>query len=122
MNEDWAVGFSVAAPFVGSLDYGRSWAGRYVDRELDLAVYRFGPAAAYRVNDWLSLGATVGVNYANLDLKVAIPTPGTDGKFQIENADQWELSWGLSALLDSGGCLDDGSETGRLSQDEEGRE
>jgi long-chain fatty acid transport protein len=100
LNEDWAVGFSLTAPFVGSLDYGSNWAGRYMVREIDLASYRFGPSAAYQVNDWLSLGATVALNYTNLGLKTAIPTPGADGSLKIEDADEWELSFGLSAMLE----------------------
>ncbi len=41
-----------------------------------LPVYRAGPAVAYRVNDWLSLGASVAINYTRFDLKVAIPSLG----------------------------------------------
>ena len=69
VNEQLSVGFSFTAPFVGSLDYGRSWAGRYFAREVDLAMYRASPAVAYRVNDWLSLGTSVAINYNEVRLQ-----------------------------------------------------
>ncbi len=64
LNEEWAVGASFTAPFVGSLDYRDSWPGRYFIQEFDLTAYRLAPAVAYQVNDWLSLGATAGVIYS----------------------------------------------------------
>ena len=104
LNEEWAVGASFTAPFVGSLDYGDSWAGRYFIRRFDLTSYRVAPAVAYQVNDWLSLGATAGVVYSEVELKLAVPTPvpapGGDGQIKIKDADDWEVSWGLSAMLD----------------------
>ena len=30
-------------------------------------MYRVAPAIAYQLTDWLSIGGSVGVNYANLD-------------------------------------------------------
>ena len=56
LDERWTLGFSVTAPFIGSIDYGRNFAGRYFLREFDIATYRAAPAVSYRVNDWLSLG------------------------------------------------------------------
>ena len=102
VNEQLAVGFSFTAPFIGSLDYGRSWAGRFFVREVDLAMYRASPAVAYRVNDWLSLGASVAINYTRFDFKVAIPSlgPAPDGKLKIDKADQWEWSFSLGAMIE----------------------
>ncbi len=100
LNEKWALGFSLTAPFIGSLDYGRSWAGRYFAREVDLAMYRAAPAVAYRVNDWLSLGASVAINYTKFDFKVAIPTLTTDAKLKIDGADEWQWSFSLGAMLE----------------------
>ena len=100
VNEQLSVGFSFTAPFVGSLDYGRSWAGRYIAREVDRAMYRASPAVAYRVNDWLSLGASVAINYTRFDFKVAIPTPGPDGKLKVDKSDQWQWSFSLGAMIE----------------------
>jgi long-chain fatty acid transport protein len=102
VTEEWAVGFSVTAPIVGALEPRDTWAGRYVITKLKLATYRFGPSVAYRVNDWLSLGATVGVNYSKLGFRVKIPSPigASDGKLRISDADQWVVNWGLSALIE----------------------
>jgi long-chain fatty acid transport protein len=100
LNEEWAVGANFTAPFVGSLDYGDTWAGRYFDWKFDLTSYRLAPSVAYQVNDWLSLGATGGVIYSEVELKVAVPTLGGDGSIKLKDADDWEVSWGLSAMMD----------------------
>jgi long-chain fatty acid transport protein len=100
IDDRWAVGFSVTAPFVGTLDPDDGWVGRYQLTKLDLQVLRFGPSVSYRVNGWLSLGATVAMNYTTLGLRVAIPTGGADGGLRVSDADEWEPSWLVSAMLE----------------------
>ncbi len=100
LNEEWAVGASFTAPFVGSLDYRDSWPGRYFIQEFDLTAYRLAPAVAYQVNDWLSLGATLGVIYSEIELKRAVPTRAGEGQIKREDADDWAVTWGLSAMMD----------------------
>jgi long-chain fatty acid transport protein len=100
LSEEWAVGANFTAPFVGSLDYRDTWAGRYFIQQFDLTSYRVAPSVAYQVNDWLSLGATAGVVYSEVELKVAVPTLGGDGSIKLKDADDWEVSWGLSAMMD----------------------
>ncbi len=100
LNEEWSLGFSVTAPFVGTLDPRDDWPGRYQLTKLDLTTYRFSPAAAYRVNDWLSLGATIGINYTDLGLRVAVPTGGADGGVRVKDADQWVVNFSLGAMIE----------------------
>lgn len=101
VNDDWAIGFSLTMPFAGSLDPDDGWAGRYMLQKIDLSILRIGPAVSYRVNDWLSVGASVGFNYVNLaSFRAAIPTPGPDGRLRISDADDWETTWSVSTLLE----------------------
>ena len=41
----------------GSLNYGKEWAGRYSVQKLQSLSGTLNPGLAYRVNEWLSLGA-----------------------------------------------------------------
>lgn len=98
LDERWSVGLNFAAPFVGSLDPDEGWVGRYSMTSLDLAVYSAGPAVAYKLTDKLSLGVQGFVNYADMDMKVAINTAGADGQAKIKDADDWQTSWGAGLL------------------------
>jgi long-chain fatty acid transport protein len=95
INERLVGGFSVTAPFVGTLDYDDNWVGRYIIREFDFTAFAFTGSAAYELTDKLSVGAQVMAVYANMDFKVAIPGPLGDGGVHIDDADGWEPSFGL---------------------------
>jgi long-chain fatty acid transport protein len=99
LEERWAVGFSATAPFVGTLDYGSSWVGRYVVRSIDFLSLAFTPSVAYKVTDRLSIGAQALISYTKIDLRASVntPTPG-DGRLHIDSADQWKPGWGLGLL------------------------
>ena len=101
IGEELAVGFTATAPIVGSLDYGATWAGRYIVRSFDLTTIAAGPAVAYEVTDRLSVGLQGLVVYGDVDLKVALntgglpaPMPVGDGRVKIDGADQWTFAWG----------------------------
>lgn len=72
LGEDWRVGISATAPFGLTLDYFDDWAGRYYVQDTRLITININPALAWRVNDWLSLGAGVSAEYAKLDASFAL--------------------------------------------------
>lgn len=98
LNDDWALGISLTVPFAGVLDPDDDWPGRFVLQKMGLAVLRIGPAVSYRVNSWLSLGASVGFNYTNLST-YRLTTP-TGGHLRISDADGWATTWGASVMLE----------------------
>ena len=101
VDEDLALGFSLTAPFVGTLDYGSTWAGRYMIQKIEFMSMRFAPAVGYRVNEWLSVGGYIGFNYTELDIKAAVPIPAPgDGQLHIKDADQWVVNFSLGAMLE----------------------
>ena len=102
VNEELWVGASFTVPFAGVLDPNETWAGRYFLTKLQLTSMRLTPVVAYRVNDWLSLGGGVGINYSTLHLRVnaPLPGPGGDGFIRISDADQWVLNYNFSALVE----------------------
>ncbi|MCG7530483.1 outer membrane protein transport protein [Psychrobium sp. MM17-31] len=64
LNDKWAVGFSVAVPFGTSSEYNDDFVGRYFAQETELKVIALQPSVSYQVNDKLSIGAAVALNYA----------------------------------------------------------
>jgi long-chain fatty acid transport protein len=82
LNDRWHAGFSLTVPSGFGGDYGNDWAGRYETVDFSLVYIALTPAVAYRVNDKLSLGASLGINYTSETSELKIPQPlgETDGK------------------------------------------
>ncbi len=100
LNDDWSVGFGISAPLGGGVDYGKDFVGRYQAQVSELAVISISPAAAYQVNDKLSLGAGVSFIYTNLDLHIALKQPGpfsSDGQVRMDGLDDWGYQGYLGA-------------------------
>jgi long-chain fatty acid transport protein len=76
--------------------------GRYHVQEATLQALGFQPAVAYRVTDWLSVGAGVVALYGVLDGEVAIndidPNRG-DGRLKIHDED-WTFQANLGVLME----------------------
>lgn len=96
VSPDLTLGFGSTSSFGLGLEYDKSWVGRYYSRESALIGLSLLPSVAYKVNDKLSLGASVNATYAILKNKVAINNvlPGAaDGRLELKDA-RW--SWGVN--------------------------
>jgi long-chain fatty acid transport protein len=84
------LGISAVGYFGLGLDYEDDWVGRYYVQDVKLQAVGVQPALAYRVTDWLSVGAGVVALYGVLEEKVAVNNIGPneqDGKLEIEDSD-----------------------------------
>jgi long-chain fatty acid transport protein len=69
INPSLWVGLSVNAPFGLSVKFPDPWAGRdYGSGESHLRTYNATPSLAYRINDWISVGAGVQIQYGDAAL------------------------------------------------------
>ncbi len=66
------LGLGINAPFGLKTDYDDDWVGRYHAVESDLRTVNINPSIAFKVNDALSLGAGLNVQYADVILSSAI--------------------------------------------------
>ena len=69
LNEKWRLGVSMVSYFGLGLDYDDDWVGRYYAQEGNFITVAAMPSAAYRVNDWLSVGGGVGAVYGRFKAK-----------------------------------------------------
>lgn len=84
-NPRLAVGISLTTPYGGYLTYNDGWAGRFNVQTLQLYTIDVNPAVSYRFNNWLSFGAGITVEYANLKQTVALPLlPMIDGQANVK--------------------------------------
>ena len=102
LSRDLKIGVGILGYFGLGLEYEDDWVGRYYVQEVTLQALGFQPAVAYRVTDWLSIGAGVVALYGVLDEKVAVnnidPNRG-DGRVKIHDED-WTFQANLGVLLE----------------------
>jgi long-chain fatty acid transport protein len=95
LDADWSIGFGSLSYFGLSQKFDGDWVGRYYVQKSSLMGMTLTPAASYRVNNWLYLGAGFNLMYGILDDQVAVNNiTGPDG--QLKYSDK---RWGYGANL-----------------------
>ncbi len=84
-QEVW-VGIGVTAPFGLGSDYGDDSFVRFDSTETELMTINVAPSAAYKVNDMVSIGGGIDIQYADAELKSAA-WAGTEGTSTLEGDD-----------------------------------
>lgn len=92
----WA-GLGVSSPFGLIVDYDDDFFGRYDSLRSDVFTVNVQPSLAYKVNDWLSVGGGIDVQYIDVELINAVPnlSPASpDGRLRVTGDD---ISVGFNA-------------------------
>jgi long-chain fatty acid transport protein len=97
VSPDVKAGFALAGNFGGALNYQNDWVGRYYVQQTWIIGLSLLPSVAWKVNDKLSLGASLNAMYGIYKDNVAInnvdPLLG-DGRLKIKDE-----TWGWGANL-----------------------
>jgi len=106
IGDKFRFGFGVAGYFGLSLDYGDDWVGRYLVKEDTLVGISLLPTVAYRVNEWLSLGAGLTAMYGTLEYKKAVNNRPSgdgpsvpDGELKLKDTD-WGFGGNFGVLIE----------------------
>ena len=101
LAEDVRFGLAINGIFGGSADYDNNWVGRTFITDVELVILNLNPSLAYRVNDWLSVGAGLNVYYAQLSKFQLKPTtnPGAP-TLKADGADDWQPTFSIGVLLE----------------------
>ena len=97
VSPDLKLGFALTGNFGMPLKYDDDWVGRYYVQEATMLGLSFLPSIAYKVNDKLSVGATLNAMYGIYKNQVAINNvlPGyQDGTLRMQDE-----TWGWGATL-----------------------
>jgi long-chain fatty acid transport protein len=110
LNDKWAVGFGITAPFGMTVEYDEDWVGRYDAVTSDVLTININPAVAYRVNDKLSVGAGVSAQYIDATLSSMVDAgskiaeslaSNTDYDILVENSgDDWGYGFNLGLIYE----------------------
>jgi long-chain fatty acid transport protein len=90
INDKLKLGISAQNYFGLSLDWSGQWVGRFNSVKTTIVAPQVQPTAAYKVNDWLSVGAGAGLTLGYLYDKARIDTldPNRpDGKLRVSDSD-----------------------------------
>jgi long-chain fatty acid transport protein len=95
------LGVNLSNNFGLALNWNSDWVGRYDVTQVALMAPQLQPTAAYKVNDWLSVGAGAGLTMGYLKDKGRVETlPGRgDGKLRISDAD-FAVQYNLGIMLE----------------------
>jgi long-chain fatty acid transport protein len=103
LSDRWKVGANLISVSGAILDPDDDWAGRFQLQEVELFTLSFNPTIAYRVSDWLSVGAGAVLMYGRLDMDVAAPLPpaiGGEGRVKLDDLDDFEPGFDVGVLFE----------------------
>ncbi|AQR61095.1 long-chain fatty acid transporter [Brevundimonas sp. LM2] len=104
VGDRFALGLSVAAPYNFTTKYEPGSFTRYDALTSELRSANVGLTAAYRVNDWLDVGAGVDVQYVEAFLSSSLPNLSPllpDGRSTLEG-DGIDYGWNVGAQVHTG--------------------
>jgi len=96
------LGFGLSAPFGLRNEYNNNFFARYDSLESDLTVLNLQPSIAVELNERVSIGGGIDLQYAQATLRSAIPgdlQPENDGRFDLEG-DNVDLGFNIGLTFD----------------------
>ena len=100
INDKWSAGAALTVPSGFGNTYGKSWSGRYLSEESDLAFVALSGTVGYRFNDHWSIGGGPIVLYTDSTSKARVNNlVGPDGKIELEE-DGFGLGWQLGLMYE----------------------
>ncbi|MGR0278885.1 OmpP1/FadL family transporter [Marinomonas dokdonensis] len=99
INDKTVAGISLNAPYGLSGDYGEDWAGRFHATETSIEDIALSFSLAHKVNNKVSLGASVQYHQAEVVLASAVGSSAAEGDGRIE-ADADAIGYSLGVLFE----------------------
>ena len=100
VNDKVWLGFAMTVPFGMGTEYSRDW--KYANRGTSAKIYTFdmNPSIAYKVSDFISVGAGVSVQYAKAQLGMRMDAqPGVSLAHGKVEADSWDWGYNLGVMI-----------------------
>jgi long-chain fatty acid transport protein len=100
IDEHWAFGIGMYAPFGLVTDYENGFAGRYFGSKSEVKVMTLQPTVSYAFNDKVSIGFGPTINRieGTLESNLSITQAAPDGKVKIEG-DDTALGYNVGVLV-----------------------
>ncbi len=95
VGNGFTLSLSVNFPYGLTTDWDKDWIGQYYAAKTDLRCLFVTPSVAYKVNDWISLGAGLQISRADAELKRSV-TPKVPGLRTKLDGDDTSVGYLLS--------------------------
>lgn len=99
LTDDVWLGLGLTVPFGMGTDYDKEWEGAERGYTSTILTFDINPNVAWKVNDFLSVGGGISLQYAKAKLGARLLKAGYSvGNGKI-NADSWDWGWNFGAML-----------------------
>ncbi len=100
LTDDVWLGLGLTVPFGMGTDYGKGWEGAERGYTSTILTFDINPNVAWKVNDFLSVGGGISLQYAKAKLGARLLNEAgyNVGNGKI-NADSWDWGWNFGAML-----------------------
>lgn len=98
LNDQIWLGLGVSAPFGLANEYDSDWFGRFDSIESELTSIDIQPSIAFKVNDMISIGGGINIQYSDAELTNAATFGVTEGLSTLEG-DDWSVGYTLGAQI-----------------------
>lgn len=100
------LGVGVSTPFGIGVKFPKGWFGRYDAIRSAFSTVDIAPTLAFKINEYVSLGGGVDIQYAKAHQTAAVPNPfapggpqvGSDGRSKLEGED-WSVGFNAGILI-----------------------
>ncbi|MEJ1970540.1 MAG: outer membrane protein transport protein [Rhizomicrobium sp.] len=112
LDDQWAVGLDISAPWGLRTDYPAGWAGRYYAQKTELLTINATPSVSWQPLPGVALGAGLQIEYAQATLDEAIDTgtlgasagipgsiPGHQDSFAHLSGKSWTFGFTAGAIV-----------------------
>ncbi|MBL4803798.1 MAG: outer membrane protein transport protein [Alphaproteobacteria bacterium] len=109
VNDQLWAGLALSAPFGLANEYDSDWFGRFDSIKTELTTIDIQPSVAFKINDRVSIGGGINIQYADAELTSAanpVLGGGTEGVSTLKG-DDWSVGYniGLQANPWEGGTI-----------------
>ena len=95
VNDNLWLGFAMSVPYGMGTEYDKNWWGQHRGTNAKIYTFDMNPNIAWKVNDLISVGAGVSVQYAKADLGMGV-MQGVHGEI---DADSWDWGFNLGLMI-----------------------
>lgn len=91
------VGLSINNQFGSSFSFDDAWEGRFIVQNIALKTFSFQPTVAYKIHDYISVGAGFIITTGNFAYEKAIPVGSVDTDYGKARLSGSGISYGFNA-------------------------
>lgn len=100
VNEKTVIGVSLNVPYAISSEYDSDWAGQYHATKTEIQDISLSLSAAYRVNDWVDVGASIQAHSTSMTLEAEVIDNDDDGYGSQELEDNLSFGWAVGVAME----------------------